>query len=419
MNTETTLIQYPELLEQLEGSNNNHLLLGNGFNASFEIDTTYESIFFRMLEEQSVYAKIKEEIQKKSIEYDIEKLIGELRKCFEPPNGNVDKFLNAYVERRIRLDFMKAASGLVREKVAGIYKGKNQGIHRLFKNFDNYFTLNYDTFLYLLLMSFKKMDSTQDSEAISSKTSSSGRKNLNKIQGSIYDEIRKMRENGELEIAFGDDEQAKIELKNATKGHFQANVEQYNKRKNIGWKTEDIKRACDEIWEEETSNLKLDNINDGFQKNIFDENDTSQNIFFLHGSFHIYKDEHSIKKITQKQKQALHQRLVKIIQEEEEEIVCVLTDASAKKKKYINNNRYLKRCFEALSKVSGNVVILGSRLSDNDGHIFRAINRPSVKKIYISSCNEEIREHSKQSKKFFPKKEIVWFNYKSISYGYE
>ena len=418
MDKEISLITYPDLLKQLGRSGNNHLLLGNGFNASLGIDTKYESIFSKMLKEESAYAKIKKEMRKESIKYDIEEFIKELKEYFEPQSGNIGGFLNTYVERKIRLDFMKATSGIVREKVKVIYKDKNQGICNLFKNFDNYFTLNYDTLLYLLLMNFKKPDDNQNSAAISSRTPSSKRKNLNITRGNIYDEVRRMREKGELEMIFGDDEQARSELKNATKGHFQVNIEQYNKEKDIGWKTEEIGRACDELWEEESGNLKLDNVNDGFQKDLFEEENTSQNIFFLHGSFHIYEDrgKNLIRKITQKQNQALHQRLVKIIQNEKERIVCVLTDTSAKKKKCINGNRYLKKCFEKLSKLSGNVVILGSSLSDNDEHIFQAINRPSIKRIYISSSNEEKQEHSKQSKKFFPEKEIVWFNYRSICY---
>lgn len=419
MNKEISLIEYPELLKQLGNSRNNHLLLGNGFNMSLEIDTSYENIFSRMLEEESVYEKIKKEIREESIKYDIEKLIGELRKCFDSQNGNIDKFLDAYVEQKVKLDFMKATSSIVGDKVKGIYKNKNRGVYNLFKNFDNYFTLNYDTFLYLLLMSFKKSDGARGSEAVSSKTLSSGQKDLNKAQSNIYDEILMMREKGELRITFENDEHAEIELKNSTKGHFQANVEQYNKKRRKGWKVEDIRRACDEVWEDESNNLKLDNVNDGFQKDLFEEGNTSQNVFFLHGSLHIYRDEHLIKKITQKQNRALYHRLVKIVQEEEEEIVCVLTDVSARKKKYINRNNYLKKCFEKLSQLSGNVVILGSSLSDNDKHIFQTINRPSIKKIYISSCDEEKQEHSKQSKKFFPEKEIVWFNYESICYDEE
>lgn len=415
MNTETSFIEYPELLEHLEDSSNNHLLLGNGFNNSLDISTEYESIFSRMLKEESAYEKIKNEIKKESIKYNIEKLINKLGECFELQSGDIDGFLDVYVERKIRLDFMKATSGIVREKVKGIYKNKNRGIYRLFKNFNNYFTLNYDTFLYLLLMSFKKTDDDQDTMT-PSKAPSSQRKNLNRIQGNIYDEIHRMREDGKLEITFGSKNQAKIELKKATKGHFQANVEQYNKRKGMGWRTEDIKRACDEIWENEINNLKLDNVNDGFQENLFEKDNTSQNIFFLHGSFHIYEDGDLIRKITQKQNQALYQRLVRIIQEEEEKIVCVLSGTSENKVKQINRNQYLKRCFRELSKLSGNVVILGSSLSDNDAHIFQAINQPSVEKIYISSSDEDIQGHLKQSNKFFSKKEIVWFNYRSISY---
>ena len=44
---------------------------------------------------------------------------------------------------------MKAAHEIVKSKIKNIYAEKNEGIHILLKNFANYFTLNYDSFLYL------------------------------------------------------------------------------------------------------------------------------------------------------------------------------------------------------------------------------------------------------------------------------
>ena len=417
MSEEFPFIKYSELLEQLEDGSSSHLLLGNGFNNSLGISTTYESIFLRMLKEEPVYKKIKEEIRDTLISHDIEKLIDRLIKCLKPENKNINRFLDAYIKRKVKFDFMKAASEIVREKIKTIYKNKNQKIYLLFKNFDNYFTLNYDTFLYLLLMKFKKSDRDQNQVLAFSKTSLSQREDLNDRQNNIYDEIFRLRKSGELKITVEGSGQTGVELKSATKGHFQAIVEQYNKEEKKKWQAGDIKKVCDKIWEEESDNQqKLMAINDGFQGDFFREDDASQNIFFSHGSFHLYGDEHSIRKITQKQNRAVYQRLEEIIQEEDEDIICVLAGTSGDKVKQINDNQYLKKCFEKLFKLSGSVVIFGSDLSDNDEHIFQAINQSSVEKIYVSSSKRERSKHSKQSKKFFPTKEIVLFDYNTVSY---
>lgn len=418
MSKEIPLIDYSDLLEQLKDGSDNHLLLGNGFNASLDIITTYESIFSRMLKEEPVYKKIEQEIQDAPILYDIETLIDKLEECLKPEDENINQFLDAYIRRKVKFDFMKAASKIVREKVKVIYKERNQGIYLLFKNFDNYFTLNYDTFLYLLLMKFKKPDSSQSPVLAFSKTFLSQRKDLNETQNNIYDEILRLRQSGELKIAVEGNEQTGVELKNATKGHFQAIVEQYNKEEKKNWQAGDIKKVCDKIWEEERGNPELGNINDGFRGDLFKKDDASQNVFFPHGSFHLYEeDKHSIRKITQKQNRAVYQRLEEIIQEDSKDIICVLASTSEDKENQINGNQYLKKCFEKLSKLSGSVVIFGSDLSDNDEHIFRAINQSAVKKIYVSSSKRERSKHSKRSEKFFSGKEIILFNYDTVSYG--
>ena len=327
-----------------------------------------------MLKEEPVYEKIKNEIQKESIKYDIEKLIGELEERLrsENENENVDRFLNAYIRRKIKFDFMKAASGIVREKIKGIYQEKNREIHVLFEKFDNYFTLNYDTFLYLLLMRFKEPYGAENQAVAFSNTISFQREDLNERQNNIYDEIYEAKREGKLEMAIGK-KPTRVALKNAIKGHFQTNIEQYNKEEKKEWRTEDIRRVCDKIWEEEAKNQKLKTVNDGFQGDLFKEQEILQNVFFLHGSFHIYEKKHLIRKITKEKNQALYQRLAEIIQGDEESIVCVLADDSEEKIKQIDGNQYLKKGFRRLFELSGNIVILGSSLSDNDEHIFQAV----------------------------------------------
>lgn len=423
MSEELRFIEYSELLNQLKqlkcNGGENHLLLGNGFNISLGIDTRYKIIFSKMLELEPTYGNIEEEIQGEGIKYDIEKLIGEVDKNLPSGNTNIDQFLGVYVSQKIKLDFMKAFSLLVREKVNKIYKDRNRGIHSLFENFHNYFTLNYDTFLYLLLMKFKKPNDIQSQAGLPPNFSSPQRSDISKTSDDIDGEIRRIRESGELSISVENDELTGIDLRDTTKSHFQINIQQYNKEADKGWTVKNIETVCDQIWEEEKNDLKLDKINDGFQGNLFEGNNSSQNIFFLHGSFHIYQDDKKgvTKKITQKGGKALCQRLEEVVQTDEERVICILTDSSKKKVEQIKKNQYLKKGFKHLSELSGSIVIFGSSLSDNDRHVFRAINKSLVRKIYISSCEDEKLEHLEKSKKFFTQKEIVLFDYNSIDYN--
>ena len=78
----TKLLTYQELLDILDNkdSHNHHLLLGNGFNNSLGIKTNYSEIFSRMKKGYSGYQNIESYLKKKS--FDIEKLIGHLKKKF-------------------------------------------------------------------------------------------------------------------------------------------------------------------------------------------------------------------------------------------------------------------------------------------------------------------------------------------------
>ena len=73
-----------------------------------------------------------------------------------------------------------------------------------------------------------------------------------------------------------------------------------------------------------------------FLSNEYYPKQLKQNIFFLHGAFHIYTNKkRKIYKIIQTQDKALYQKLEEIINSEEEDIVCVLTGESNEKEKQI------------------------------------------------------------------------------------
>lgn len=414
MRNDIKIITYSQVLQELElTSQCSHLLLGNGFNISLGISTDYKSIFEKMIEEDSIYEKIKLEIEQES--YDIEKLIGYLKQCIKE-DSNSNEFLETYIENRVKFDFMKSASLIVKEKIKEIYQDRNEKICLLFKNFSNYFTLNYNTFLYLILMKFKESESCSSQALAFQNSSLFQQQNLDETQNRIYTEIEAAWKNGKITTEVNN-EAFDTDLNKLTKTTFESIIKNHNRQNSKGWKPKDIEVVCNKIWQK--NNNPMLRVNDGFQGELFnsDEDDCNQNVFFLHGSFHIYRDGVNIKKITQKKNKAVYERLEKIIHANEKDIICVFTNESEDKVNQIQDNQYLNRCFNKLSNLSGNLVILGASLDENDKHILNAVNSSEICRLYISSSEKSKYKTSKKAKRFFPSKEVILFDYKTISYS--
>ena len=288
----------------------------------------------------------------------------------------------------------------------------------LLKNFTNYFTLNYDPFLYLLLLKFKEDDEedTNKSSALAfQNTSLFQEMELNQTQNNIYENIQQARESGNIDISIGSDTST-IELKTTRKAEFKRIIELYSKKQDKHWDSKDIKEVCNKIWDKE-NNRKMLTVSDGFQGELFQEEHKLQNLYFLHGAFHITKNEKVIQKITAKQNKAFVEKLEEAIHNEDKDIICVLTNDSDEKKKQIESNTYLSKCFSDLSKLSGSLVIMGSSLAENDQHIFDQINSSSISRIYISSCDKNKKEDFQKSLELFKEKKIFLFDYMTISYS--
>ena len=96
------------------------------------------------------------------------------------------------------------------------------------------------------------------------------------------------------------------------------------------------------------------------------------------------------------------------------DIVCVFQ--SENKKETIEANEYLKCCYDKLKEISGNLVIIGSSLDDNDDHIFSQINKSYLETIYVSIFNKT-NAKIKKAKQKFPNKKVVIFDAETISYN--
>ncbi len=406
------LLTYSELLEKLSTDSPSHLLLGNGFNNSLGVKTNYSEIFAQMKRTYSGYEQVESYL--KGEYFDIEKLIGYLKGQINHDN---EDFLPSYIERKVKLDFMNATNEIIQESIKNVYQDNNESIHLLLKNFTNYFTLNYDPFLYLLLMKFKKDDEIKNEVLTIQNTFLFQEEDLNQAQNNIYKKIKQAKTNGKLTINVNNNNKT-VDLKSVKKTQFVLSVKTYFQDE--AWKGKDIEKVCNQIWKEEAKQSKL-KVDDGFrgeQLKLYQETE-EQNLYFLHGAFHIVKNKTDIQKIIAKQNKSFIQKLEKAIHSESKDIVCILTNNSEEKKVQIEENKYLEKCFDALSKIDGALVILGSSLAENDNHIFEQINKSFISKVYISSCEETHTKDLNRAKDVFPKKKIILFDYKTISYREE
>ena len=414
------VITYEKVLDQLQDQEA-HLLLGNGFNLSLGIKTDYQSIFKKMSENYPQY----KDLNMEKNQFDIETVIGELKEKIRKP----DVFLPKFIHNKIKLDFMKATSEIVVSEIKNIFQSeKREKLHLLLKNFNNYFTLNYDPFLYILLMGFK---SNNDALVFQNKHKVKTTELNEETQG-IYEAIKEARENGILSIKSGDN-QTNDDLRNLNKRDFERDVTRLFNKKN--WKQKDIKQAVTYLFQEESGTNGSLGVNDGFLNGIFlkktslskqttflpddikkDFRPTSQNLFFLHGAFHIYKSGNLIKKIERGENISLYKKLEQIIYREEKEIILIFSNDD--KKKQIQKDSYLKRGYEKLAQLRGAIVVIGSSFHSNDSHIFSQIKESGINKIYVACepSNKKIDSFCNKVKGQLGDKNIIFFDRDTLSY---
>lgn len=410
------MLNYLEVLKKIENKEN-HLLIGNGFNRGLGINTSYKAIFQKMIDNNSIYNEAVSLVE--NCNFDLESFIGLL----ELEINSENLFLKNFLHNKIKLDFMQATHEIVKSEIKNVYSESNEGVYLLFRQFTSFFTLNYDSFLYLLLLKFKPLENENDAIVFLP-----GLKFIEKDQNNknnnLYQEIKTAREIGKLKVQF-DNEKGTLEkdLSKLPKTHFSTEIKAYSKSNNKGWKSSDIDKVVNRIFEEEKRHFILSKIDDGSKKQlslfnekeefVFKNNDT-QNLFFLHGAFHIYKDGKRIKKITQQSDKALYDKLQEVLNDEKQEIVCVFQHDD--KISAIKNNIYLHNCLQKLRGLSGNLVIIGSSLADNDNHIFEQINNSNIDEVYISTLKEDSDKILEIAKLKLSTKKIFLFEARTISY---
>ena len=177
---ENKIFTYKEVLEEIKNQTN-HLLIANGFNYGLGVKTGYKEILEKMTRNSKhIYNDAREMIE--NCDFDLEYFIGKLEEDISQENV----FLKKYVANKVKLDFMQATHEIVKEEIKNVYAEKNDGVFILLKEFTNYFTLNYDSLLYLLLLKYKPSENNKKNVIAIQPSLKFVEEDLNVQQNNIY-----------------------------------------------------------------------------------------------------------------------------------------------------------------------------------------------------------------------------------------
>ena len=224
---------------------NNMLLTGNGFNLNFGYDSSYKNIFEKMRESdgQSYNDFFFKEVEEN--DYDLEKVSG--------------KHQDPLAQKAIKMDFIKALMKIMQDA-----EDNKKEAADFISQFNKIFTLNYDPFLYKIGLYLDR------------KSRQSNVQYSTKIQ-ELQSEFNKIQFPNEKSFAdFNKAEKATLLAACVAKR-----------------KTEFRKEAMTYFAQEENQAEDTRKMDDGFTKEgkrFLWRKSADQNLFYLHGALHIYKD---------------------------------------------------------------------------------------------------------------------------------
>ena len=319
----------------------NHLLIGNGFNLNFGYRSNYESIFEKMkhADGQSYDEKFSKEVEKYS--YDLELVL--------------ENHSDPLAKKAIKTDFIKALMKTVQDA-----ENNTKQASEFISHFDNIFTLNYDPFLYKIGLHIER------------KTRQASGQYADLIDG-LSDEFSKI--NFPKNRTFD-------EFNDTEKSYLYAACASVRSQK-VAFR----KEAMTYLTQKEATDETAWKMEDGFTKwvdeFIWEKESPKQNLFYLHGALHIYKDNEQIKKISVGRLDTLKSRIIDRI---DESAPLDVIFKSKNKENDVINNPYMNFALEKLkSHIEGNLFLYGVSLSENDSHVWNAIkSNTSVENIYVS-----------------------------------
>lgn len=141
-------------------------------------------------------------------------------------------------------------------------------------------------------------------------------------------------------------------------------------------------------------------------------------IYYLHGGLHLFQTrwDETHKRVVDNG--TIVSEVTNTIRTRRKLPLYIAEGTSNKKLAKINSTPYLKHCLDTLEEAAGNLFIYGHSASENDAHIYRAIFKSQVKKVYfciheptadLNAINGELQRY----KALYPSarsKEIIFVN---------
>ena len=367
---------WSELKEILSKDNPKSIFLGNGFNLSLGINTSYLSIYESVRSIPDINKILKKNnlsLKKvKKEEFNLERLVCKIK----------DEIHQETVLRGIYQTVLDRCKKPIKE---------HKTLMNFFESFDNFFTTNYDPLLYRFLLNFKSAEDTDE----------------------LLTEDIRMVNNGSI-IFHSNNEEKKRPLAALTKRDVYSIAKKIfeDSGSHPNAKREDYYNAL-KIIRNELPNIK---INDGFGKkknkasryvSWVASSNSEQNIFYLHGALNIYQEVNRVKKFILGKNSRYQLFINEILKQSSNGLhFCVFERRKNDKIKKIRENIYLSHCLEKLSKIEGILVILGWACSSNDGHLIEKINENSTSTIIIFYYSDKDKSSFIKS---FPGKELFFF----------
>lgn len=167
---------------------------------------------------------------------------------------------------------------------------------------------------------------------------------------------------------------------------------------------------------------ELPKYKDGFTNDedglLYWEKTEEQNIYYCHGALNIEADNARCYKRYYEERALIP--VTRHVFDSNLKSLLLVSGVSANEKQIIiESNEYLKNCFDVMSQISGNLVIIGVKFWPNDKHIIDAIssayNRNKSKlKIYYGYYSDIDKNHAKEVLTKDHNLNIVYFPTKNI-----
>jgi hypothetical protein len=135
------------------------------------------------------------------------------------------------------------------------------------------------------------------------------------------------------------------------------------------------------------------------------------NTYYLHGALHLFLDQEreTLKRVLTDT--TIINDITDTIRKGPEIPLIVAEGTATQKIARIRSVPYLNHCFETLASLGGNLIILGHGVSDSDTHIYDAICRSRLKKIFFCVHNpgQRLGEVREQLARYAERRQdIVW-----------